>query len=205
MKPGQYILLSCTILLLAATTYWLYIFRPFRNISEQHIVLQPLGNFPDKEAAWLLENIRITHPNSSLRTAIPFPPSAYYPSRQRYRADTILRYLRQAISGDTVIIGLSQKDISTSKNGKKDWGVMGLGYMPGKACVVSTFRLAKSNQREQFHKVVLHEFGHTQGLPHCLEKTCFMRDAEGGNPLDEETGFCNQCSSRLHHKCITSP
>jgi len=75
--------------------------------------------------------------------------------------------------------------------------VMGLGFMPGNACVVSSFRLSKKKRAEQFYKVVLHELGHTQGLPHCAVKTCFMRDAEGKNPTDEETGFCNSCRKHL--------
>lgn len=42
---------------------------------------------------------------------------------------------------------------------------MGLGYRPSKACVVSSFRLQARNRREQFLKVLLHEIGHTYGLP----------------------------------------
>lgn len=77
---------------------------------------------------------------------------------------------------------------------------MGLGYCPGNACVVSTFRLARNNTATQFYKVAIHELGHTQGLPHCKNKTCYMRDAEGGNPLDEETGFCAPCTTILRNK-----
>ncbi len=77
---------------------------------------------------------------------------------------------------------------------------MGFGYNPGNACVVSSFRLSKANQQEQFYKVAIHELGHTQGLPHCEEKTCFMRDAEGGNPLNEEKDFCPACKSFLKGK-----
>jgi archaemetzincin len=31
-------------------------------------------------------------------------------------------------------------------------------------------------------------------------KTCFMRDAEGGNPLNEEKEFCSTCKSFLVKK-----
>lgn len=77
---------------------------------------------------------------------------------------------------------------------------MGLGYRPGNACVASSFRLTKKNKTQQFHKVALHELGHTQGLPHCPDKSCLMRDAEGGNPLDEEKAFCASCRQYLKSK-----
>lgn len=50
------------------------------------------------------------------------------------------------------------------------------------------------------YKVLVHEIGHTEGLDHCPEKTCLMRDAEGGNPLDEETDFCERCKAHLQRK-----
>lgn len=72
---------------------------------------------------------------------------------------------------------------------------MGLGYCPGKACVASSFRLSPQKRQQQFFKVAIHELGHTQGLAHCAIKTCLMRDAEGGNHLDEETDFCQKCKA----------
>lgn len=86
------------------------------------------------------------------------------------------------------------------KNGVADWGVMGLGYRPGRACVISTYRLKNKNKKEQLLKVTMHEIGHTFNLPHCNNKTCLMRDAEGGNPLDEEKDFCNHCKLMLQKK-----
>ena len=125
---------------------------------------------------------------------------AYYPVRNRYRADSLIRYLSQSDSRDTILIGITNKDISTSKNQIRDWGVMGLGYRPGDACVISTYRLSKADLDSQLYKVAIHELGHTQGLSHCKDKTCFMRDADGGNPLGEEKDFCPDCKSTLRSK-----
>jgi archaemetzincin len=81
-----------------------------------------------------------------------------------------------------------------------DWGVMGLGLQPGNACVISSFRLSKTDLRNQLFKVAIHELGHTQGLPHCRNLSCFMRDAEGKNPIDQETDFCPKCKAILKKK-----
>lgn len=168
--------------------------------SQKVIVIQPLGNFELEQSNKVLSEIRTINPNVVLRKNIPFPEKAYYKPRNRYRADSIIKNLKNQIGRDSVIVGLSNCDISTTKNGIKDWGVMGLGYRPGKACVVSGFRLSLKNKKQQFYKLVLHELGHTAGLPHCKVKTCLMRDAEGGNPLDEEKDFCFNCNSYLKSK-----
>jgi archaemetzincin len=164
------------------------------------IVIQPLGDFPPVQSEMVYRQLSKINPDIIVRRAMPLPASTYYPPRDRYRADSLIKYLSRFGHADTVVIGLTSKDISATKNDIKDWGVMGFGYSPGNACVVSSFRLSKANQQEQFYKVAIHELGHTQGLPHCEEKTCFMRDAEGGNPLNEEEDFCPACKSFLKGK-----
>lgn len=164
------------------------------------IVLQPLGNFHSVSANEVLEKIKKINPNVVLRESTDFPVGSYYQPRNRFRADSIIKNLKNHIGKDSVIVGLSHKDISVTKDGHDDWGVMGLGYHPGRACVVSDFRLADKNKKEQFYKVVLHELGHTEGLPHCKTKTCLMRDAEGGNPIDQEKNFCKNCAAFLKVK-----
>lgn len=171
-----------------------------QQIVQKVIVIQPLGDFKIDQANKVLNEIKSINPNVVLRQNIPFPENSYYKPRNRYRADSIIKNLKNRIGDDSVIVGLSNADISTTKNGIKDWGVMGLGYKPGKSCVVSDFRLSVKNKNQQFYKLVLHELGHTAGLPHCKIKTCLMRDAEGGNPLDQEKSFCSECKSFLKSK-----
>jgi archaemetzincin len=171
-----------------------------QQIVQKVIVIQPLGDFETDQAKKVLSEINIINANVVLKQNIPFPENSFYKPRNRYRADSIIKNLKNRIGGDSVIVGLSHADISTTKNGIKDWGVMGLGYKPGKACVVSDFRLSVKNKNQQFYKLVLHELGHTAGLPHCKIKTCLMRDAEGGNPLDQEKSFCRECKSFLKSK-----
>lgn len=168
--------------------------------SNKVIVIQPLGSFSPGLTQLVYKQLKAINPPTVIRQPIALPAEAYYAPRKRYRADTLIRYLARHIGSDTIVIGITDKDISTHKGAVADWGVMGLGYCPGKSCVVSTYRLSQKDLSAQFYKVAIHELGHTQGLPHCAEKTCFMRDAEGGNPLNEEEGFCASCKTYLKRK-----
>ncbi len=164
------------------------------------ICIQPFGDFSRALSDSIFHQLKQIDSNILLRKQMPLPGLAYYKPRDRYRADSLIKFLEKLANKDTIIIGLTNKDISTNKNNVQDWGVMGLSFCPGKACVVSTFRLSKINVKEQFYKIAIHELGHTQGLPHCKNKTCFMRDAEGGNPTNEEKDFCTSCKSFLKNK-----
>lgn len=100
------------------------------------------------------------------------------------------------------VIGITDRDISTTNGKIHDWGVFGLGSMPGKACVVSTFRLSrqlgKVSAEERLNRVVIHEIGHTFGLAHCPDKDCLMADAEGSvKSVDRASRFCRDCQRRL--------
>ena len=148
----------------------------------------------------IYDSLKKINPNTTLVKTMPLPSSAFYAPRNRYRADSLINYLSRLGNAGTVIIGLTDKDISTTKDNLRDWGIMGLGFQPGDACVISTFRLSKARSTGQFYKLALHELGHTEGLPHCSNKTCLMRDAEGSNHLDEERGFCEPCKSFLKSK-----
>ncbi len=133
----------------------------------------------------------------------PVPGSAFYKPRQRYVADSLLVFLMQQNADlPGKILGITQKDISTTKKPHINWGIMGLGYCPGEACVISSFRPQKKiKNREHFinRMVVLamHELGHTYSLPHCPNDPCIMRDAEGKMNLDNGSAYCSKCSELL--------
>ncbi len=171
----------------------------FRHNLAKVIVLQPFADFPQETTQKICSKMKMVNPNVVVNKSINFPDHAYHAPRNRYRADTLIRFLKGRIGEDTVIVGLTTKDISVNKGKISDWGIMGFGYRPGRSCIVSSFRLKKNNS-EQFYKVVIHELGHTEGLQHCKVKSCFMRDAEGGNPLDKEKEFCASCRTFLIDK-----
>lgn len=106
------------------TFFWLLIACIFIHCKNpttyRVIVVQPLGNFTEKEARLVFAEIRKVNPQAVLRKSMPFPTMAFYQPRNRYRADSLIKFLSSRVGKDTVIIGLSQKDISTSKGKNKD-------------------------------------------------------------------------------------
>ncbi|WP_435524364.1 matrixin family metalloprotease [Chryseobacterium indoltheticum] len=166
-----------------------------KNDKTITILVQPFKDMNYETTRFVSNEIKKIYPNIKILDAIDLPKESYYKERNRYRADSIIKYLSKNTTEGFVTIGLTTRDISTTKGSIKDFGVMGLGFKLGKSCIASNFRLSKSNKNEQFFKVAIHEIGHTQGLKHCPEKSCFMRDAEGKNFTDEETDFCNNCKN----------
>lgn len=157
-----------------------------------------LGQFPEHLVAAVKEGLE-----EELSVAVetiaplPLPRSAYYPPRRRYRAERLLSYLNERLEGapdSTRVLGLTSVDISTTKGRYRDWGVMGLGELGGRSCVVSSFRLrrrARDAEHLRFRVVTtaVHEVGHTLGLEHCSEAGCLMRDAHGSiQTVDSSTG-----------------
>ena len=167
------------------------------------IIIQPFDGMPESTVAIVAEKLKdIYSGDVVINNSITLPKKALNQDRTRYRADSLIRYLGDFAKDGQLIIGLTNKDICTTKGKYPDWGVMGLGFCPGKSCIASTFRLKGKNRDEKLFKVAIHELGHTQGLAqtntkHCPEKVCLMRDAEGKDHLDELKSFCSKCKPVL--------
>jgi archaemetzincin len=191
MKNVLYLLSLISILFLSCTP------TPETSSEPITIVLQPFSDCPKVFVDSVRHTLAKYYPHIKINPQIPLPKGAYTAPRNRYRADALINFLKSKAGANEVMIGLTTKDISTTKGTVDDYGIMGLGYQPGTACVISSFRISKTNTLEQFSKLALHELGHTQGLPHCAITFCFMRDAEAKNHLDEETRFCPNCHAHL--------
>jgi archaemetzincin len=165
--------------------------------TEATILLQPFTGFPNAELIYISEQIKKIYPKVIIKNPIDLPQNAFNQVRKRYRADSIISYLSKQTKYGFLTIGLTTKDISTTKGKNLDWGIMGLGLCPGKSCIVSSFRIKGKNRLEKVFKVAIHELGHTQGLKHCPISTCLMRDAEGKDKLNEEKEFCPKCKKVL--------
>jgi archaemetzincin len=170
------------------------------------IAIQPLGDVKNEIIDAARAGIeKLYNVDVIVLRPVDLPREAFYKPRKRYRAEIILDFLDQ--NRDTKImkiIGITEKDISTTKGSVYDWGIFGLGTIGGRSCTVSIFRLHQGNASEKkfyerFVKVVNHELGHTFGLEHCPERGCLMDDAKGTvATVDNENGaFCTQCRKTL--------
>ena len=170
--------------------------------SYVHIDLQPFGDFTQKEANQLKEELEkhlvpIYLSEIEVLPKKDIPASCLYKPRNRYWAGKILGFLKQQNQeSDFVTIGLTHRDISTSIHGNYNYGIMGLSFRPGNACVVSTFRLKR---KDDLWKVTTHEFLHSRGLPHCKKDDlkCLMQDAHGKNTFYMKNGLCQDCQNSL--------
>lgn len=164
------------------------------------IDLLPYGDFTAQETERLKRELKqnltqIVPVDIKILPAEPLPHSAYYKPRNRYRAGEILNVLkRRKKPGEGVTIGLTHKDISTTIHGTQDFGIMGYSHLPGNAAVCSTFRLKR---RADLCNLVIHEFLHAVGFPHCETAGCYMQDAHGKNVMTGSKSLCWQCQPQL--------
>jgi archaemetzincin len=174
--------------------------------SAEILYLQPLGaDLPDADVEAVQRGIvEFYGLEVRILSRVPLPQAAWYAPRQRWRAEKILEFLNTQIPDDGYrILGLTAADISTTKGSVQDWGVLGLGELPGKSGVISAFRARKKAKdpllpRERLAKVAVHEIGHTLGLDHCPSDGCLMHDAEGKvQSCDVEFDLCDKCRARI--------
>jgi archaemetzincin len=133
---------------------------------------------------------------------------------ERYSAESVLHWLSQQKSDSTaILLGLTEKDIFIADKDARGkikepaskyavWGILGLGYQPGVASVVSDARFRNTDQTKYNHRlraIVIHEVGHNIGLPHCQTIHCIMNDAnEHISTIDAgEDDLCQSCRNKL--------
>lgn len=170
------------------------------NKTPKSIVIQPFGDVPTEYISYIQRGLYKINRNIHVQKSIPLPKSSYFKNRNRYRADSLIKFLQIRTKKEQITVGVTIKDISNTKGKINDYGIMGLGFVNGNSCIASSYRLAFNNRKEQLLKLVLHEIGHTEGLRHCGKLSCIMRDCGGKNQWDEETGFCKNCKGFLTKK-----
>lgn len=203
-------LLALTLLLLSTTSL-------YRWGNVEQIALQPIGSIVDKDVMmqtkWALEmklNKKIT-----LLPPIPLRHRWLDQSKGiRYDAEEIIQTLNtKKYKAFDKIIGYTEADIFKYRMINKEcefasleledaWGVFGLGSRPGRACIVSSYRLSDAEDTttcKRLLNVTLHEIGHTVGLQHCNNKQCVMYgNYHGMEDLDHIKGqYCLHCREKM--------
>ena len=188
--------------------------------SKLVVCIQPFGNVTAGYLAYVKNSLQKDFSSVKILPKMNLPRTAFVGIRKRYDANKMLWYLqdlyvKRKYPNETFLVGVTESDLCQNRENPKKWkgklgfgtpdyGIMGLGYQPNSKNIVpsqkvninSTRRL-NSNKKEQLAKLIKHELGHNFGLPHCPNKSCIMRDAEGGNHFDEMTGFCKNCEFKF--------
>lgn len=177
--------------------------------QKTQVAIQPLGQFPKDILKEVQAGIDSMYDiESTILQSIDLPKQAYYPPRSRYRADSLIRHLKRIKSKEfDKILGVTTSDISTTKGGYKDFGIMGLGFLPGKSCVGSIYRvqrgaISRKHLISRFRKVTIHELGHNFGLKHCTyDPKCLMQSAKGkATTIDKaDEILCKNCRRQIKH------
>ncbi len=178
------------------------------------IALQPIGPVNITEVNTVLAVLDSVYGMKVFVLPALKPPASAFVNVKtpRYRADKLIAWLGEHKPDNAdYIIGLTALDISTTKTDDlgrtlepksryEDFGIFGLGYCPGKSCIVSTFRLGSKPDlmRSRLAKIAVHEVGHNLGLPHCKTRSCVMADAvEKISTIDAEgLSLCEQCRKK---------
>lgn len=175
---------------------------PKRNV----IYIQPLGRSLPKRDVVAVQKALVVFTGLQVRLLkrVRMPKAAWYRPRRRWRAEKLLDFLAPRLPADGLrILGLAADDISTTKGKYRDWGVIGLATLDGRACVISRFRCRKRSRgaahaRIRLAKTAVHEIGHTLGLDHCPTRGCLMEDARGKvSTTDGEYDYCDRCRQQL--------
>jgi archaemetzincin len=172
-----------------------------RNVdkNEKIIHIVPLGDINEKYLNFIKERIISFYGfNCVIDKRITLTDDILASSKKRYEASKILAKYNSKKN----ILLLTSVDIAHFNREKNipEYGIIGLGYRPGKTCIVSTFRIkinvSEKKMMERLEKVSIHEVGHNLGLDHCnYDIECLMNDARGTvKQIDRErVWLCDNC------------
>jgi len=140
---------------------------------------------------------------------IDFPMTRSFRSkRDQYDAGILLKDLRKFIplGVDRAVFIIREDAFAGSLS-------FVFGVAEGGACLVSTARLdprfygeknmekARALFIERVIKEVVHELGHTMGLPHCNNKKCVMVFSNSTEDVDfKGKEFCKSCAKTLYRE-----
>lgn len=82
------------------------------------ILIQPFSDISSEQVNAVASNIKKIYPKIKVLEPIDLPKSTFYQPRNRYRADSLIYYLNKRTSENFVTIGLTSKDISTTRKSR---------------------------------------------------------------------------------------
>ncbi len=169
------------------------------------ILLVPIGPVPIYLLSWLEDNLgNFVDLPVEIGRAVPLPRTGYDRQRQQYKSEEILQVLGPIEHPEARrIVGLIDQDCYCPELNF----IFGQAAAGGREIFVALPRLRppcsgmeedKNLFRDRVLKEIVHELGHTWGLPHCDQPGCVMRFSNSLQDTDEKNAeFCYSCKSRL--------
>lgn len=179
--------------------------------SSKEIYLTSMGDVKSSDVQRVKEIIESNYKNHNV-TILPginVISDSKVEGLNRYHSNIIFDTLESMFSEkDGKVVVLTNVDICTDVEGYgKNWRVFGVSKMFGKFSVVSTYGMER-NVNDLLKKTVVHELGHSFGLPHCtLEDKCLMNcKKRDGEPIENSSAiyhindyFCESCTNKLKY------
>jgi len=138
---------------------------------------------------------------SVIKEPLPIPADAFVKKRNQYNSSVILNQIKVFATGNAGfdrVLGVIDVDLFASGLNY----VFGEAYTPGKAALISLWRLKPNFYGETAGSEVLvlralkesvHELGHTLGLRHCARGFCVMHFSNSIFDTDKKQSlFCGQ-------------
>lgn len=160
--------------------------------NRETVIVVPMDGPPADEVVRLVVDLRREGVRAALAEPVALPGSAYNRARGQYRAERLLAAVRE-LNGRRVL-GVTARDICVDGLNF----AFGLADSPGRAAVISLFRLSISADETTFRsravKEAVHELGHTLGLSHCENPCCVMHFSNSLADTDCKTSrLCESC------------
>lgn len=180
-------------------------FVPEEPMEPEYIViLQPINGFKgaEKVKVFLEKEFSKIYPDITIEVSVSSEKlnlDKSYKVGNKYSAIKILNKLKTlGYSEDLSVIriGLLDEDLGHKIHNSNNYGIQGLSFCPGNVSVVSSFR---TRNRGVLNSVILHEFLHTRGLPHCDNEYCIMKDGKGVGFKHSNYSLCEHCTLILNN------
>ncbi len=160
------------------------------------VQILPFEGTPQGEIEALIQELALLGIPATILPMASFVAPSYNPQRGQYNAEILLDRVRLAPGHCT--LGVANQDLYVDGLNF----VFGLADSPGKAAVMSLYRLSAGTDDTTFRaravKEAVHELGHTRGLGHCTDSRCVMAFSNSLADTDRKgKEFCSRCARKF--------
>jgi archaemetzincin len=160
------------------------------------VQILPFEGTPQRDLQALIQELALLEIQATILPQASIVAPGYHPHRRQYNAEILLDRVR--LAPGHCILGVTSRDLYVEGLNF----VFGLADSPGKAALISLYRLSAGTDEAAFRvralKEALHELGHTRGLGHCVDPKCVMAFSNSLADTDRKgKEFCARCAHKF--------